>query len=182
MVTTHVEVDTQKSAYLHSREMLLAVLPVKYSIAYADIVCVTRFKVLILMKDKLTAYTVEFSGRLQVALNISLLVLSVILLAFLCRDLYELVLSFFNANTSYNSIEGILVYFLYFEFISLIIIYFKSKYHFPLHYFVYVAITAIIRAIILTHDNSVHTLIYTLAIFILVGILYICTSDRLKDE
>lgn len=134
------------------------------------------------MKDKLTAYTVEFSGRLQIALNISLLALSIILLAFLCRDLYELVLSLFHANTSYNSIEGILVYFLYFEFISLIIIYFKSKYHFPLHYFVYVAITAIIRAIILTHDNSIHTLIYTLAIFILVGILYICTSDRLKDE
>ncbi len=48
-------------------------------------------------------------------------------------------------------VEGLVVYFLYFEFIALIVKYFESGFHFPLRYFVYIGITAIVRLIIVDH-------------------------------
>lgn len=46
-----------------------------------------------------------------------------------------------------------MVYFLYFEFIALIVKYFQSGFHFPLRYFVYIGITAIVRLIIVDHKS-----------------------------
>ena len=54
---------------------------------------------------------------------------------------YQLTL-LFSVNfekSSYYLLEGILTYFLYFEFIALIIKYLQSNYHFPLRYFIYIA-------------------------------------------
>lgn len=47
--------------------------------------------------------------------------------------------------SKYKLVEGLVVYFLYFEFIALIVKYFESGFHFPLRYFVYIGITAIVR-------------------------------------
>lgn len=41
----------------------------------------------------------------------------------------------------------------YFEFIALIVKYFQSGFHFPLRYFVYIGITAIVRLIIVDHKS-----------------------------
>ena len=85
-------------------------------------------------------------------------------------------------STSYLLIEGIVIYFLYFEFIALIVKYFESGYHFPLRYFIYIGITAIIRLIIVDHENPIDTLIYSAAILLLVVTLYLANTDRLKRE
>ncbi|KGA66041.1 phosphate-starvation-inducible E family protein [Yersinia enterocolitica] len=69
-------------------------------------------------------------------------------------------------------IEGIVIYFLYFEFIALIVKYLESGYHFPLRYFIYIGITAIIRLIIVDHENPIDTLIYSGSILLLVVTLY----------
>ena len=65
-------------------------------------------------------------------------------------------------------LANILIYFLYFEFIAMIIKYFKEDYHFPLRYFLYIGITAMVRLIIVDHDNPVNTLFYSLVILILI--------------
>ncbi|MNL71583.1 phosphate-starvation-inducible protein PsiE [compost metagenome] len=75
-----------------------------------------------------------------------------------------------------------MIYFLYFEFIALIVKYFESGYHFPLRYFIYIGITAIIRLIIVDHKNPFDTLIYAGAILLLVVTLYLANTDRLKRE
>lgn len=85
-------------------------------------------------------------------------------------------------SSSYLLIEGIVIYFLYFEFIALIVKYFQSGYHFPLRYFVYIGITAIIRLIIVDHKNPFDTLCYSAAILILVITLWLANSNRLKRE
>ncbi|MDI0506903.1 phosphate-starvation-inducible protein PsiE, partial [Escherichia coli] len=80
------------------------------------------------------------------------------------------------------SLEGLVVYFLYFEFIALIVKYFQSGFHFPLRYFVYIGITAIVRLIIVDHKSPLDVLIYSAAILLLVITLWLCNSKRLKRE
>lgn len=78
-------------------------------------------------------------------------------------------------------VEGILVFFLYFEFVALIVKYFKNNYHFPLRYFIYIGITAIIRLIIVQHDDPYSVLIWAGAILLLVISLAIAEKFIKKD-
>ena len=85
-------------------------------------------------------------------------------------------------TSKYELVEGLVVYFLYFEFIALIVKYFQSGFHFPLRYFVYIGITAIVRLIIVDHKSPLDVLIYSAAILLLVITLWLCNSKRLKRE
>jgi len=60
--------------------------------------------------------------------------------------------------------------------------YFQSGLHFPLRYFVYIGITAIVRLIIIDHESPMDVLIYSAAILLLVITLWICNSQRLRRE
>ncbi|MBF7982531.1 MULTISPECIES: phosphate-starvation-inducible protein PsiE [Rahnella] len=122
---------------------------------------------------------------MQRILNVFLLGLAVILMIFIGRETYHLAMVLFVNNdqsSSYLLIEGIVIYFLYFEFIALIIKYFSSGYHFPLRYFIYIGITAIIRLIIVDHKSPYDTLVYACAILVLVVTLYLANGERLRRE
>lgn len=129
---------------------------------------------------------VELIAKLmQMVLNLALLALGLILIIFLGKETLHLATSLFaptDQASKYQLIEGLVVYFLYFEFIALIVKYFQSGYHFPLRYFIYIGITAIIRLIIVDHENPIDTLIYSAAILLLVVTLYLANTDRLKRE
>jgi len=122
---------------------------------------------------------------MQRILNVFLLGLAAILMIFIGRETYHLAIVLFVNNdqsSSYLLIEGIVIYFLYFEFIALIIKYFSSGYHFPLRYFIYIGITAIIRLIIVDHKSPYDTLVYACAILVLVVTLFLANSERLRRE
>ena len=122
---------------------------------------------------------------MQRILNVFLLGLAAILMIFIGRETYHLAMVLFVNNdqsSSYLLIEGIVIYFLYFEFIALIIKYFSSGYHFPLRYFIYIGITAIIRLIIVDHKSPDDTLVYACAILVLVVTLFLANSERLRRE
>ncbi|MCM3781477.1 phosphate-starvation-inducible protein PsiE [Neobacillus mesonae] len=121
---------------------------------------------------------------LQQLLNIMLLFLAVILSMFLIRKTIVILdtLLIQSEPTSYYFLaEGILVYFLYFEFLSLIVKYFTHNHHFPLRYFIYVGITAIIRLIIINHEDPFHTFTYCLSILVLVITLFIANTKNMDD-
>ena len=105
-------------------------------------------------------------------MNIGLLTVGILLSFGLLIELKEIVgegMKFFSNNGSYQHfIEEILVFFLYFEFVALIVKYFKNNYHFPLRYFIYVGITAIVRLIIVEHDDPKSVLVWSAAILLLV--------------
>lgn len=124
------------------------------------------------------------SGLLQWVLNISLSVLALVLVIFLGKEVYELFLVLFgNAKEqSYLLIEKIVVYFLYFEFLALIVKYFKTNYHFPLRYFLYIGITAMVRLIIVDYSSPVNTLLFSGAILLMVVALFLVSSERLKKS
>ena len=122
---------------------------------------------------------------LQTVLNLALLTLGLILIIFLGKETLHLANVLFTPSeqaSKYLLIEGLVVYFLYFEFNALIVKYFQSGYHFPLRYFVYIGITAIVRLIIIDHKDPLDVLIYSGAILLLVITLWLCNSSRLKRE
>ncbi len=125
------------------------------------------------------------STLLQRVLNLGLLALGLILIIFLGKETLHLANVLFTPSeqaSKYLFIEGLVVYFLYFEFIALIVKYFQSGYHFPLRYFIYIGITAIVRLIIIDHKQPLDVLTYSGAILLLVITLWLCNSSRLKRE
>ncbi|MCW2255212.1 protein PsiE [Providencia alcalifaciens] len=122
---------------------------------------------------------------LQWVLNICLIGLASVLIFFLVKETYMMASSMFSGGksvTAYELLEGIVIYFLYFEFIALITKYFLSGYHFPLRYFIYIGITAVIRLIIVDHSDPMTTLLHAGAILVLVIALYIANTEKLKRE
>lgn len=122
---------------------------------------------------------------LQWVLNAGLIVLAAVLVFFLAKETFTMASLMFGGNQeakAYELLEGIVIYFLYFEFIALIIKYFMSGYHFPLRYFIYIGITAIIRLIIVDHSDPMTTLLHAGAILVLVIALYIANTEKLKRE
>lgn len=130
-------------------------------------------------------HNIVIARFLQNFLSIALIILALILVCFLCKETYHLVnVLFINSErtSAYRLIEGIVIYFLYFEFIVLIVKYFQSHNHFPLRYFIYIGITAILRLIIVDHDSPISTLIYSCAILVLVVALYLANTEKLRRE
>ncbi|PJG85181.1 phosphate-starvation-inducible protein PsiE [Conservatibacter flavescens] len=128
-------------------------------------------------------FALKVSSVLQWILNVSLLVLAMILVVFLGKETYELIIVLLisaEEKVSYLLIEKIVVYFLYFEFLALIVKYFKTNYHFPLRYFLYIGITAMIRLIIVDHSSAMNTLLFAGAILLMVIALFVVSSERLK--
>lgn len=122
-------------------------------------------------KDKPTAPKVKIDNILQYALNSALIVLSIILCSLLIKELIHLLeLAFFQHGDKvyYELLESILVFFLYFEFIAMVVKYFREDYHFPLRYFMYIGITAMVRLIVVDHEDAMQTLLYTFSILVLV--------------
>jgi len=107
---------------------------------------------------------------LQVILNTSLVLLAIILCILLIQELIIFGQILFQEQTSDYKLflANILLFFLYFEFITMIVKYFKEDYHFPLRYFLYIGITAMIRLIIVDHDHPINTLFYSIVILILI--------------
>lgn len=118
-------------------------------------------------------------------LNISLVFLGFILIYLLGDEIYHFVSSIYNGEFKVNHfafIERILLFFLYFEFIAIIVKYFKEDYHFPLRYFIYLGITALTRLIIVAHDNPKNTLLFSISIFLLAISLSVLNLVKAKTN
>lgn len=107
---------------------------------------------------------------LQVFLNISLIFLAIILSILLVKELiiFSHILIESGSDDYKLFLDNILIFFLYFEFITMIVKYFKEEYHFPIRYFIYIGITAMVRIIIVDHEQPVNTMLYSLVILILI--------------
>ena len=119
-----------------------------------------------------TNFSKKISNLFLWIMNIGLLTVGILLSFGLLIELKEIVvegMKFITDTGNYQHfIEEILVFFLYFEFVALIVKYFKNNYHFPLRYFIYIGITAIVRLIIVEHDDPKSVLIWSGAILLLV--------------
>lgn len=126
----------------------------------------------LLKESVMDKFAKKISNIFLWVMNLGLLIIGILLsfgLLIEAKEILEEGLKFLTSKGSYqNFIEEILVFFLYFEFVALIVKYFKNNYHFPLRYFIYIGITAIVRLIIVQHDNPYSVLIWSGAILLLV--------------
>ena len=121
---------------------------------------------------------------LKMILIMFLLGLAAVLIAALAKISYELfMMALGPAPIVPNQLaEQILVFFLYFGFLGLIAQYFRSGYHFPLRYFIYTGITAMVRLIIVDHESATSTLLFACSILVMViALCIILYSDKVKN-
>ena len=126
----------------------------------------------ILKESVMDKFAKNISNIFLWVMNLGLLIIGILLsfgLLIEAKEIFDEGMKFLTSQGSYqNFIEEIVVFFLYFEFLALIVKYFKNNYHFPLRYFIYIGITAIVRLIIVQHDNPYSVLIWSGAILLLV--------------
>ena len=129
---------------------------------------------------------IKISKLLLTIKNITLLGVGVALCIALVNSLINLGIitwaNIFGESTYYFLIEELITFFLYFEFIALIVKYFKNNFHFPLDFFLYIGITAIVRSVIIAHDTSIDILIWAISILVLVCSLVLVKKFIGHDE
>lgn len=128
-----------------------------------------------------------FTKSAHLIINVFLVVLTLLLLILLFKETSLLI--DLSLNKEYDKdfykefLKTLLTFFLYFEFILMIIKYFKENYHFPLRFFMYIGITATIRVIIVDHESGLETLYFSLSILMLViGYGIIRILSMLKEK
>ena len=132
---------------------------------------------------KVNSIKIKISQFLQIILNISLTILALVLSIMLVIELVEFIQMLFSSEKrDYKYfLDNILVFFLYFEFITMIVKYFEEDYHFPLRYFMYIGITAMVRLIIVEHEQPTDTLVFSLVILVLIIGYYIINITPRKQ-
>lgn len=132
-----------------------------------------------------TKYLLEIIPNLvQIILNTTLAILALFITCLLIKELIGFIELVKEEHLDYHIfLERILVFFLYFEFVSMIIKYFKEDYHFPMRYFLYIGITAMIRLIIVNHDEAMQTLLYSLVVLtLIIGYFIMNLTPRERPE
>ena len=126
----------------------------------------------------------NISRAMQIFLSGALFVLGAVLSVLLLMSTWNLILLVFVAHevSSNEILASIVTWFLYFEFLALISKYYQSGVHFPLRYFIYIGITAIVRLIILYHDDPMNTLIFSVAILVLLGGLWLANTSVIRRD
>ncbi|AWP54680.1 Protein PsiE [Haemophilus influenzae] len=117
-------------------------------------------------------------------LKIVLCTALIVLIIALVKITYTLSMMVLNTSSvvPYDVAEQAVMFFSYFGFIGLIVQYFKSGYHFPLRYFIYAGITAMLRLIIVNHESSIDTILFAGAILIMViALCLVLYSNKLKN-
>ena len=134
--------------------------------------------------SKLPAFRIAVPSILQFILNASLIILATVLCILMAKEIFHFVefIVTSEATNFQHFFEQILVFFLYFEFISMIVKYFRENYHFPMRYFLYIGITAMIRLIIVDHDDPFNTLLHAFVILILILSYYIINNTPARKS
>ena len=113
-----------------------------------------------------------------------LFILATLIVIYMARDLIEVFKIIMTAQIKGSLVEisdFILAFFMLFEFIVMIIKYIEDTHNIPIKYLVIISITAILRQLLVVHDNGLQTLFLTLSILILVVVLSVIELIKEKE-
>ncbi|MEG0285240.1 MULTISPECIES: phosphate-starvation-inducible PsiE family protein [Vagococcus] len=113
-----------------------------------------------------------------------LFILATLIVIYMARDLIEVFKIIMTAQIKGSLVEisdFILAFFMLFEFIVMIIKYIEDTHNIPIKYLVIISITAILRQLLVVHDNGLQTLFLTLSILILVVVLFVIELIKEKE-
>ncbi|MGY3766044.1 phosphate-starvation-inducible PsiE family protein [Vagococcus vulneris] len=125
----------------------------------------------------------KFQSLLTKLMALFLGLLAVLIIIYMAQDLWMLT-KMIIIPAERDSIEviseHILAFFMLFEFIMMLIKYIEDSHHIPTKYLILISMTAILRQLLVVHNNGWQTLLLTVSILILTGVLYILKLIQLK--
>ncbi len=127
---------------------------------------------------------VFYKEILSKVVKVFLAILAVLILIYMSRELIEvfkIVISPQIDGSLAKISDLILTFFMLFEFIVMIIKYIEDSHNVPIKYLVIISITAILRQLLVIHDDGLQTLFLTFSILILVSVLYVIELVKIKE-
>ncbi|RVU70812.1 MULTISPECIES: phosphate-starvation-inducible protein PsiE [Lactobacillus] len=126
----------------------------------------------------------KFTRYLQMLLVIAMGLLGILMILLLFREFVPLVQEFMTHSISHSNsaiLDEIIVFFLFFEFASMIVAALRHNGHTSLNFLMSLGVTALVRGLITTHGNPEKTLIDAIAILILI-IAIVVFNKNMKDK
>ena len=127
---------------------------------------------------------VFYKEILSKVVKVFLAILAILILIYMSRELIEvfkIVISPQIDGSLAKISDLILTFFMLFEFIVMIIKYIEDSHNVPIKYLVIISITAILRQLLVIHDDGLQTLFLTFSILILVSVLYVIELVKIKE-
>lgn len=121
---------------------------------------------------------------LEKVLKSFLFILATLIVIYMARDLIEVFKIIMTSQIKGSLVDisdFILAFFMLFEFIVMIIKYIEDTHNIPIKYLVIISITAILRQLLVVHDNGLQTLFLTLSILILAVVLLVIELIKEKE-
>lgn len=115
----------------------------------------------------------------NIILDIVLGGLAILILIFMVRyliDISQFVFKPVNSENFSTLMQEVTSFFMLFEFVMMLVRYIQEGHHIPIRYLILISVTAILRQLLVHHGDGLQTLLLSLAILMLVVVLYVLSK------
>ena len=121
-------------------------------------------------------YFLKFEKAISTVVDILLAVLIIVVVIVMGEDIINMIMHVIPLNNVSELtllIDEIATLFILLEVILMLLRYIKEGHHIPVRYLILISITAILRELLLAHGNGTNSLLLSISILVLVGVLFI---------
>mgnify|MGYP004489070689 FL=1 len=121
-------------------------------------------------------YFLKFEKAISTVVDILLAVLIIVVVIVMGEGIINMIMHVIPLNNVSELtllIDEIATLFMLLEVILMLLRYIKEGHHIPVRYLILISITAILRELLLAHGNGTNSLLLSISILVLVGVLFI---------
>lgn len=121
-------------------------------------------------------YFLKFEKAISTVVDILLAVLIIVVVIVMGEGIINMIMHVIPLNNVSELtllIDEIATLFILLEVILMMLRYIKEGHHIPVRYLILISITAILRELLLAHGNGTNSLLLSISILVLVGVLFI---------
>ena len=121
-------------------------------------------------------YFLKFEKAISTVVDILLGVLIIVVVIVMGEGIINMIMHVIPLNNVSELtllIDEIATLFILLEVILMLLRYIKEGHHIPVRYLILISITAILRELLLAHGNGTNSLLLSISILVLVGVLFI---------
>ena len=121
-------------------------------------------------------YFLKFEKAISTVVDILLAVLIIVVVIVMGEGIINMIMRVIPLNNVSELtllIDEIATLFILLEVILMLLRYIKEGHHIPVRYLILISITAILRELLLAHGNGTNSLLLSISILVLVGVLFI---------
>jgi protein PsiE len=118
----------------------------------------------------------KFERAISTIVDILLAILILVVVIVMAEGIINIIMHVIPLNNVSELtllIDEIATLFILLEVILMLLRYIKEGHHIPVRYLILISITAILRELLLAHGNGMNSLLLSISILILVGVLFI---------